>query len=140
MKYHETQIKVRFNEIDAYQVAWHGHYVSWMEIGRVALASKFNLDPFSLSKEGYLGPVISIDIKYLKPARFNDQLTVRTSLLRTETATLQFSSEIVDLSGNRLATGITTHAMTNLEGVLQFQLPPDILDRIEKMMEWLETE
>ncbi len=139
MKYHETTITVRFNEIDAYQVAWHGHYVSWMEIGRVDLASKFNLDPFSLAKEGFLGPVISIDIKYLKPARFNDQLTIRTSLLRTETATIQFTSEIMDLSGNRLATGITTHAMTDLEGVLQFQLPPGILDRIEKMMMWLET-
>jgi len=139
MKYHETAITVRFNEIDAYQVAWHGHYVSWMEIGRVALASKFNLDPFNLSKEGFLGPVISIDIKYLRPARFNDQLTVRTSLLRTETATLQFTSEIVDHSGTRLATGTTTHAMTDLEGVLQFQLPPSILGRIEKMVEWLET-
>jgi acyl-CoA thioester hydrolase len=110
-----------------------------MEVGRVALASKFKLDPVSLSKEGFLGPVISIDIKYLRPARFNDQLTVKTSLLRTETATLQFISEIADLSGNKLATGITTHAMTDLEGVLQFQLPPSILDRIEKMMEWLET-
>jgi len=139
MKYHENPITVRFNEIDSYQVAWHGHYVSWMEVGRVALASKFKLDPVSLSKEGFLGPVISIDIKYLRPARFNDQLTVKTSLLRTETATLQFISEIADLSGNKLATGITTHAMTDLEGVLQFQLPPSILDRIEKMMEWLET-
>lgn len=138
MKYHETSITVRFNEIDAYQVAWHGHYVSWMEIGRIALATQFNLDPLSLSKEGFLGPVISLEIKYLKPARFNDQLTIRTSLLRTETATLQFTSEITDPAGQRLATGITTHAMTDLDGILQFQLPPCILERIDKMMECLE--
>ena len=44
MRYHETKITVRFNEIDAYRVAWHGHYVAWMEIGRNALAGRFDLD------------------------------------------------------------------------------------------------
>ena len=30
VNYHETRIKVRFNEVDAYRIAWHGHYVAWM--------------------------------------------------------------------------------------------------------------
>ena len=139
MKYHQTQIKVRFNEIDAYQVAWHGHYVSWMEIGRTALASQFGLDPFNLSKEGFLGPVISLEIKYLRPARYNDELTIKTSLARTETATLEFVTEIVDQSGCRLATGTATHALTDLDGVLQFQLPDRLAERILNMQEWLEV-
>lgn len=138
MKFHETSIKVRFNEIDAYQVAWHGHFVSWMEVGRTELAAKFCLDPFHLSKEGYLGPVVSLELKYLRPARYNDQLTIRTTLGRTETATLQFISEIRDSSGHKIATGITTHVLTDLDGVMQFKLPDKILERINKMMEWLE--
>lgn len=139
MKYHETIIKVRFNEIDAYQVAWHGHFVSWMEIGRTELASKFYLDPFQLSKEGYLGPVVSMELKYFKPARYNDELTIRTTLSRTETATLQFINEIRDSNGQKIASGITTHVLTDLDGVMQFQLPDKILERINQMMEWLEV-
>ena len=44
MKYHETPVRVRFNEVDAYHVAWHGHYVTWMEIGRNDLAGRFDLN------------------------------------------------------------------------------------------------
>ena len=139
MKFHETRIKVRFNEIDAYQVAWHGHYVSWMETGRIELAAKFDLDPFSLSEEGFLNPVISLELKYLKPAGYNDELTIKTGIRRTETATLQFISEIADCSGQKVATGVTTHALTDLDGILQFQLPQRIIERIDKMMESLEV-
>jgi len=140
MKYHESRIKVRFNEIDAYQVAWHGHYVSWMEIGRTELAAKFLLDPFHLSREGYLGPVVSMELKYFRPARYNDELTIRTTLKKTETATLQFASEINDSNGYKIATGLTTHVLTDLNGVMQFQLPAEILERINHMMEWLEVQ
>ena len=52
MTYHETKIKVRFNEIDAYQVAWHGHYVASLEVGRNELAGQFDLEAFHLAALG----------------------------------------------------------------------------------------
>ena len=42
MKYHETTMQVRFYEIDAYGVAWHGHYVGWFEVGRNELTERFD--------------------------------------------------------------------------------------------------
>ena len=140
MRYHETKITVRFNEIDAYQVAWHGHYVAWMEIGRTALAGQFDLDAFQLAQAGYLGPVVGLELKFLRPARFNDELTIRTTLRRTETATLMFVSTIVGPDGRRLATGTTTHALTDMAGVLQFQLPPLIAERVGRLQAWLELQ
>lgn len=137
MKYHETGIKVRFNEVDAYRVAWHGHYVAWMEIGRSELAGRFGLDAFQLAELGYLGPVVNLEIKYLRPARFNDQLTVRTRIVPGESATLVFESIIVDCNGVKLASGLTTHALTGLDGVLQFRLPATVAERMEAMMAWL---
>jgi len=139
MKYHETKIRVRFNEIDAYRVAWHGHYVAWLEIGRNALAGEFELDAFQLAAAGYLGPVISLDLKYLRPARFNEELTIKTSLRRTATATLEFVSLIVGPDGAKVASGTTTHALTDLDGVLQFQLPSVLEERISRMLAWLEV-
>jgi len=139
MRYHETNITVRFNEIDAYRVAWHGHYVAWMEIGRSALAGQFGLDVFQLTALGYLGPVIALELKFLRPARFNDLLTIRTTLRRTATATLEFVTTIVGADGTKCATGVTTHALTDLNGVLQFQLPGEIAERINRMLAWLEV-
>ncbi|HPX60627.1 MAG TPA: acyl-CoA thioesterase [Deltaproteobacteria bacterium] len=137
MKYDEISITVRFSEIDAYNVAWHGNYVNWMEMGRIALASRFGLDPFQLSQAGFMGPVISLEIKYLRPARYNDELIVKTTLRNTPTATLEFISEIVDANGTKLATGRTVHALTDNAGVLQYQLPQAIAERIQRMTDWL---
>jgi len=138
MKYHEIKITVRFNEIDAYRIAWHGHYVAWMEIGRNALAGQFELDALQLVAAGYLGPVVALELKFLRPARFNDVVTVQTTLRRSETATLEFITTIVGPDGKKCATGKTTHALTDLDGVLQFKLPPLIAERINRLLAWLE--
>ncbi len=140
MKYHETAVTVRFNEIDAYRVAWHGHYVAWMEIGRNALAREFDLDAFQLAAAGYMGPVVSLDLKFLRPASFNDELTIRTTLCRSETATLTFATTIVGSDGKKCAVGTTTHALTDMAGTLQFQLPPVIAERVSRLLAWLEEQ
>lgn len=139
MRYHETPLQVRFNEVDAYRVAWHGHYVAWMEVGRSNFAAQFGLDADSLSELGFMGPVISLEIKYLSPARFKDEILVRTTLHPTETATLAFLHEIVATDGRKLATGITTHALTDADGVMQFRLPVAVSERLDSMKEWLVT-
>lgn len=139
MRYHETNVQVRFNEVDAYNVAWHGHYVAWMEVGRNDLAGRFQMDAAQLAEAGFLGPVVSLEVKYLNPARFKDEIIVRTTLRPSETATLIFLNEIVALDGRRLASGMTTHALTDLNGVLQFKIPLLIAERIDNMKKWLVT-
>ncbi len=139
MKYHETKLIVRFNEIDAYRMAWHGHYVAWMEFGRNALAVQFGLDAFQLAETGYLGPVVALELKFLRPARFNDELTIRTNLRRTETATLKFATTILGPDRSKLATGSATHVLTDMAGVLQYQLPPVIAERVNRLLVWLEA-
>lgn len=139
MRYHETKITVRFNEIDPYRVAWHGHYVAWMEVGRNAMAGRFDLDALQLAAAGYLGPVVALELKFLRPARFNDELTIQTTLRRSETATLEFVTTIVGPDGKKCATGTTTHALTDMNGVLQFQLPPVIAERVNRLLASLEA-
>lgn len=139
MTYHETPLVVRFSEVDAYNVAWHGHYVNWMEIGRNDLAGRFGLDAQQLGEAGFLGPVVSLEIKYLAPARFKERLTVRTTVRPSETATLVFVSEIVAEDGRRLASGVTTHALTDLQGVMQFKLPLVVAERLARMTAWTEA-
>lgn len=139
MRYHETPIRVRFNEVDAYHVAWHGHYVGWMEVGRNDLAGSFGLNAEQIGLAGYLAPVVALELKYKRPARFDEELTVRTSVRRTETATLEFVCEILGPDGSCCATGRTVHVMTDRNGTLQYTLPPEIAERIEQMLSYLEV-
>ena len=135
---HETKVCVRFNEIDVYRVAWHGHYVDWMEVGRNNLAGRFDLDPFQLLAGGYLVPVVALELKFLRPARFNDELTICTSLRRSEAANFEFDTGIIGPDGLKCATGLITLALTDRDGVLQFRLPALIAERVERLLLWQE--
>jgi acyl-CoA thioester hydrolase len=138
MKYHETMIKVRFNEVDSYHVAWHGHYVAWIEVGRNDLAGRFGLDADDVAAEGFLAPVVLLELKFLRPTRFNDELRIRTSLRRMETATLEFHCTIVGADGKKCATGKTLLSLTDKNGILQYSLPPVIRERVESLLAWQE--
>lgn len=139
MKYHETGIKVRFNEIDAYHVAWHGHYVAWMEVGRSELAGQFGLDADQLAAEGYLAPVIALELNFKKPLRYAEKARIMTTITRTETATLEFACRIIGADGSIAATGKTVHALTDLAGLLQYRVPPVIEERLTRLLSHLEV-
>lgn len=139
MKYHETRVRVRFNEVDSYQVAWHGHYVAWMEIGRNDLAGRFDLDADQVAAAGFLAPVVALELKYKRPARFNEELRGMTSVRRTETATLEFLCEILGPDGVQRASGRAVLVLTDRNGTLQYSAPPLIRQRIDRMLAYLEV-
>jgi acyl-CoA thioester hydrolase len=138
LKYLETTIKVRFNEVDAYHVAWHGHYVAWMEVGRNDLAGRFGLNADDIAAADFLAPVVLLELKFLRPSHFDDELRIRTFLRRMETATLEFNSVIIGTDGKKCATGKTVHTLTDKNGTLQYSLPPVIRERVERLLAWQE--
>ncbi len=139
MKRHETTIKVRYNEVDAYRVAWHGHYVAWMEVGRNELAGRFDLNADQVAALGYLSPVVALELKFKRPALFDEELRVMTSVKRTETATMEFICDIYGPDGKIRASGRTVMALIDKNGTLQYSAPPVIMERIEKMLSYLEV-
>ena len=130
---------MRFNEVDSYNVAWHGHYVAWMEVGRNDLAGMFGVNAEQIGALGYLAPVVSLELQFRKPARFDEPLLVRTSVRRTHTATLEFVCTIVGADGVICAEGKTVHVLTDRNGVLQYRLPPVIDERLEDLMTFMEV-
>ena len=138
VNYHETRIKVRFNEVDVYRIAWHGHYVAWMEAGRNDLAGMFGLDPEQLAELGYLAPVVSLEMKYKRPLRYAEEARVLTTLRPSETATLEFACRIVGADGTEAAAGKTVHALTDLAGIIQYRFSPVIAERLARLVSHLE--
>jgi acyl-CoA thioester hydrolase len=140
MKYHETSLQVRFYEVDAYGVVWHGHYVGWFEAGRNDLTQRYQMGPLQLKEMNLLAPVVELDCQFKLPAGFGASLIIQTTMERTEVAKLIFHYRVLD-QGNRkvLATGSTTHVLTDLRGNLLYRVPPEVLERIEAMRQYLEV-
>ena len=140
MKYHETMIQVRFYEVDAYSVAWHGHYVGWFEVGRNNLTERFYMGPLQLKEKNLLAPVVELNCEYKFPATYGESLLIQTTMERTEVAKLIFHYRVLSQgNGKVLATGSTTHVLTDLKGNLLYRVPPEVLERIEAMRKYLEV-
>jgi acyl-CoA thioester hydrolase len=133
---HETHLKVRFCEVDPYQVVWHGHYISWFEVGRNELASRFGLDPMQLKEVGLMAPLVDLSCKFKLPARYGDKVIIQTTMRRSETAKLIFHYTGVR-DTEILAEGSTTHVLTDLKGTMLYKVPPVVQQRLEEMMVYL---
>jgi len=140
LKYHETSFQVRFYEVDAYGVVWHGHYVGWFEVGRNGLTQLYQMGPLQLKEMNLLAPVVELNCQFKLPASFGASLIIQTTMEKTEVAKLIFHYRVLDQENRKvLATGSTTHVLTDLKGNLLYRVPPEVLERIEAMRKYLEV-
>lgn len=124
-----TTVRVRFNEVDAMRVVWHGHYVNYMEEARRALGRRLGLDYPVFFAHDTPAPVVQLRVDYLASARMSDVLEVTARLFKSETAKLEMSYEIRRAEDRALlATGSTMQVFTNIQGELLLAWPPFMLE------------
>ncbi len=139
MKYHEMETRVRFNEVDQWGMVWHGHYLSYFEMGRIDLARGFGLTPSDFVKMGYTAPVIELRCNYKEPARDDEFLIIRTTLEKPTKAALTFRYQILRKRDKRLLVeGETTQVLLNKKKELVLVIPEEIKKRIERLLTYLE--
>ena len=90
----ETNLRVRFNEVDAQKIVWHGHYVNYFEDGRQAFGRKYNLGYLDVFGEGFTIPIVEFKVMNKSPLRFNDEAIVKTTFIDTQAAKIKFEYEI----------------------------------------------
>ena len=111
----ETSIRVRYVETDAMGFAHHANYLAWFELSRIEFMDALDMPYKDMEKEGYLLPVLGANLKYRKPAFFDDRLTV--VCMAKEKPRIRLKMEYEVLRGDELiATGYTEHAFMNPDG------------------------
>ncbi len=123
----EVEIEIPFHDVDVMGVAWHGHYVKYLEIARCALLDKIDYNYPQMRDSGYAWPVIDLRIRYPQPLFFQQKVRVVAKLDEWENR-LKISYEIRDIeTGKRLTRGYTVQvAMDMSTGEMMFA-SPDIL-------------
>lgn len=92
----ETRVRVRYAETDQMGVVYHANYLVWFEIGRVEFIRQIGLDYRTMEQEeGALIAVIEAGARYKAPARYDDELIVRTRLNAVRGSMVRFGYEIV---------------------------------------------
>ena len=127
----EISIRVRYAETDRMGLLHHANYLVYFEQGRTELLRAQGLAYRDLEDQGYLLVLTKAQVRYRSPARYDDLLTLRTTLVRTTHVKIEHRYEL--LRGSELlAEGETTLACIDRNGKVQ-ALPdilrlPDILD------------
>jgi acyl-CoA thioester hydrolase len=110
---HESSLTVRYAETDQMRFAHHANYIIWFERGRIGLMKHFGVSYAQLENDGYLMPVIEVGANYFKPARFDQQLTIRTSISEKPRAKVRFEYRVLNEAGELLCSGFSLHSFMN---------------------------
>jgi acyl-CoA thioester hydrolase len=125
-----STLRVRYAETDQMGVAWHGQFFAWFEVGRTDLLRQFGCTYRELEADGLRFPVIEASARYLKPARYDDVLEVRTRVTAVSPVRLSFAYEVHrEGTPGPLATGATVHASLDASGRPR-RLPDDLRRRL----------
>lgn len=114
MKMVETTVQVRYAETDQMGVVYHANYLVWFELGRSALLDSLGLDYVQMEKEGLVSPVIKVEASFLSPARYGEEVTVKTWVDSYDGLRVTYAYEV--LVGERLCvTGTTVNICVRTE-------------------------
>ncbi|MGY4532894.1 acyl-CoA thioester hydrolase [Pseudomonas sp. TE3786] len=80
----EVDILVPFFDVDMMEVVWHGHYVKYLEVARCALLDKIGHNYANMRDAGYAWPIIDLQLRYMRGAKFGQRLIVRADLVEWE--------------------------------------------------------
>lgn len=123
----EVLIQIPFHDLDPVGIVWHGNYVKYFEIARCALLQGFDYNYDRMLESGYSWPVIDLSARYVRGARFGQQIRVRAWLVEWEYR-LRIQYLISDAaSGERLCKGRTDQVAVELASGEMCLRSPDVL-------------
>ena len=129
MPIHKTTCRVIYGDTDNMGQAYYGNYFRWFEVGRSELFRSLGLPYASIEKQGLFLPVAETYCKYLQPAKYDDLLTIETSLDTRLKGAIKFDYKIYNEDAQTLlAHGYTKHACLNSDG--KVVRPPGFLKEI----------
>ncbi len=127
LRQHELQIRVRYRETDPMGVVHHANYFSYFELGRTEMLREAGVSYRQMEEEGLMIVVAKAQCRYLRPARYDDVLTVRTTIKRVTAAKIEHEYELLRDS-QQLALGQITLAVVDRQG------------KIHRVPEWMQLD
>ena len=118
MKEHETQIRVRYEDADPMGLLHHAKYFTYFEIGRTELFRASGGDYRAMEKAGLFVVVVKAECRFHKPARYDDLLTLRTTLASVSPAKIEHDYLLLR-DDTRIASARVTLALVDHTGTVQ---------------------
>lgn len=127
-------LRVRYGETDQMGVVYHGNYPSYCEVGRVEFFREMGLPYKELEDTGVMLPVIELNLKFIKPAYYDDVLKIKTTIHEIpRSVRLHFDYEIYNQKDELLTTGYSVLAFVDMKTRKPVRCPQYMTERMEKL-------
>lgn len=120
---HETKIRVRYADTDQMGYVYYGNYARFYEIGRVESLRSLGLTYKELEESGVMMPVLENHSKFLAPALYDEELTVRTTIKQKPMVKVTFHYEIENEAGKLIHTGETLLVFVTMDSGRPCRMP-----------------
>ena len=124
----ETQVRVRYAETDQMGYVYYGNYAQYYEVGRVEALRQLGMSYKAMEESGVMLPVHTFSIKYLKPALYDNLLTIITKIKEIPRARITFYYEIYNEQDVLLNEGETTLVFISMATNKPCAAPDDFVD------------
>ena len=130
---HSHELEIPFFDVDPMNIVWHGNYVKYLETARCAFLNSIGYGYTEMARQGYGWPIVKLDLKYIRPARFGQKIRVDMEIVEIESC-LRIDYTIYDAETNeKLNRASTTQAAVSLsDGLMQFQTPDSWLEAVKR--------
>ncbi len=127
----DSEIQVPFHDVDMANMAWHGHYVKYLEVARCELLDQINYNYGQMGDSGYYWPIIDLRVRYVNPSLFGQKILVNARFEEWEHR-LKIRYLITDAeSGKRLTKATTTQVAVEIaSGEMQMISPPVLAEKM----------
>ena len=128
----ETNVRVRYAETDRMGYLYHGNYATYFEIGRVEMIRSIGLSYKDLEDVVGVGmPVMSMETRYVRPALYDDLLTIKTTVKKMPVDTLRFTVEIFNQHGKLVSGGKVKLCFIDIATKKRVNCPEELLNRMK---------
>ena len=128
----EVKFRVRYSETDRMGYVYYGHYAQYFEVARVEMLRSLGFSYKKLEDEGVILPVLEYFIKYIRPAYYDDELIVKTTINEMPSTRILFNYETYNEKDELLNTAKTTLVFVNQKSGRPTALPADLKEAMEK--------
>ncbi len=132
MYHSEVQIRVRYAETDQMGYVYYGNYASYFEVARVETLRNLGFSYKAIEESGIILPVLSYSIKYIKPAFYDDLLTINVTIKEIPMARIKFDYETYNEKDELINVADTTLVFINKNTNKPCAAPADFLSALKK--------
>ena len=131
---HSFNIRVRYAETDQMSYVYYGNYAQYFEVGRVEFLRSQNYSYKQLEEDGVMMPVVEMNIKYKRPAKYDDLLTIQSSISTFDHKRVVFKQVIINDNNKILTEGTVELAFIDSDTMRSIECPVKLKECLQLLL------